>query len=94
MSYLQINYVQAHAKLRAQEMGFPEFMALINRVYEFGHTRGVVHGIGKCEKVLAVCKDALEHCEGAVDELHGYPITYDMLIEALMRVDEILPEAK
>lgn len=50
MTYLQVNYLQAYTKLRMQEMSYHEFMNLINRVYEFGHQRGTLHGIDMCKK--------------------------------------------
>jgi hypothetical protein len=49
MSYLQVNYLQAYTDLRTGKMDFHQFMDVINRVYEFGHQRGTLHGIEMCK---------------------------------------------
>lgn len=60
VSYLTINYLQNYTKLRMQEMSFHEFMALINQVYEFGHQRGVLHGIETCKQEIEAQMKAKE----------------------------------
>ena len=52
MTYLQVNYLKSYTDLRTGKMDFHEFMALINQVYEFGHQRGVLHGIEMCKKEI------------------------------------------
>ena len=42
------------------------------------------------EAVLRECLEALLHCEGVFDEVRGYPITYDLTIEAIAKIDEVL----
>lgn len=42
------------------------------------------------ETLLRECREALLHCEGVFDEVRGYPITYDLTIEATAKIDEVL----
>ena len=46
--------------------------------------------IAELEAVLRECREALVHCEGVFDEVRGYPITYDLTIEAIAKIDEVL----
>ena len=43
------------------------------------------------DEALRLAREALENCEGMVDELRDYPITHDLLIEALAAIDAVLP---
>ena len=42
------------------------------------------------KSALNVARYALNDCEGALDECRGYPITYDTVIEALAKINEVL----
>jgi len=42
------------------------------------------------EAALMVAKAALNDCEGALDECRDYPITYDTILEALAKINEVL----
>lgn len=42
------------------------------------------------EAVLKVARDALNDCEGAMDECRDYPITYNTILEALAKINEVL----
>lgn len=42
------------------------------------------------EAVLKVARDALNDCEGALDECRDYPITYNTILEALAKINEVL----
>ena len=42
------------------------------------------------EAALKVARDALNDCEGALDECRDYPITYDTIIETLAKINEVL----
>ena len=46
--------------------------------------------VAELEAVLRECREALVHCEGVFDEVRGYPITYDLTIEAIAKIDEVL----
>ena len=46
--------------------------------------------VQELEAVLRECLEALLHCEGVFDEVRGYPITYDLTIEAIAKIDEVL----
>lgn len=46
--------------------------------------------IEQLEAVLRECCETLVHCEGALDEVRGYPITYDMTIETIAKIEKIL----
>ena len=39
---------------------------------------------------LKVARDALNDCEGALDECRDYPITYDAILEALAKINEVM----
>ena len=43
------------------------------------------------DEALRLAREALENCEGVVDELRDYPITHDLLIEALAAIDAVIP---
>ena len=43
------------------------------------------------DEALRLAREALENCEGMVDELRDYPITHDLLIEALAAIDAVIP---
>lgn len=42
------------------------------------------------KSALNVARDALIDCEGALDECRDYPITYDTILEALAKINEVL----
>ena len=42
------------------------------------------------EAALKVARDALNDCEGALDECRDYPITYDAILEALAKINKVL----
>ena len=42
------------------------------------------------EAALKVARDALNDCEGALDECRDYPITYNAIIEAIAKINEVL----
>ena len=42
------------------------------------------------KSALKVARDALNDCEGALDECRDYPITYDTILEALAKINEVL----
>lgn len=42
------------------------------------------------QAALILAKEALEHCEGVFDEVRGYPVTYDLVIEALVEVNKVI----
>ena len=46
--------------------------------------------IAELEAALKVANDALNDCEGALDECRDYPITYDAILEALAKINEVL----
>ena len=46
--------------------------------------------LNEAEAALKVARDALIDCEGALDECRGYPITYDTVIEAIAKINEVL----
>ena len=50
----------------------------------------ISHGerIEKLTKLLLLAKEALENCEGMLDELRGFPVTHDLLIEALAAIND------
>ena len=50
----------------------------------------LVAKIEELESVLHECRETLVHCEGALDEVRGYPVTYDMTIEVLAKIEKIL----
>ena len=42
------------------------------------------------KSALNAARDALIDCEGALDECRDYPITYDTILEALAKINEVL----
>ena len=42
------------------------------------------------KSALKVARDALNDCEGALDECRDYPITYDTILETLAKINEVL----
>jgi hypothetical protein len=59
---MEINYLQTYTDLRTHKLAFHEFMNIINKVYEHGHKRGVVHGIESCRDTLKAYENStLEH---------------------------------
>ena len=46
--------------------------------------------IATLKSALMVAKAALNDCEGALDECRDYPITYDTILEALAKINEVL----
>lgn len=46
--------------------------------------------IAELEAVLRECREVLVHCAGVFDEVRGYPITYDLTIEAITKIYEVL----
>ena len=46
--------------------------------------------VAELEAVLRECREALVHCEGVLDEVRDYPITYDLTIEAITKIYEVL----
>lgn len=43
--------------------------------------------LDEAKKLLLLAKEALENCEGMLDELRGFPVTHDLLIEALAAIN-------
>ena len=52
--------------------------------------KSYVAQITTLKTALKVARDALNDCEGALDECHDYPITYDTVLEALAKINEVL----
>ena len=46
--------------------------------------------VAELEAVLRECREALVHCADVFDEVRGYPITYDLTIEAITKIYEVL----
>ena len=46
--------------------------------------------VAELEAVLRECREVLVHCAGVFDEVRGYPITYDLTIEAITKIYEVL----
>ena len=42
------------------------------------------------DEALKMAREALLNCEGALDEIRGYPVTVDLVIEALAAIDKVL----
>ena len=54
------------------------------------HTSAQPDRTAELESALKVARDALNDCEGALDECRDYPITYDTILEALAKINEVL----
>lgn len=56
---MSINYMQAYTDLRPHKLDFHKFMGIINKVYEYGYSRGRVDGINECQQALKKQEDVL-----------------------------------
>lgn len=54
------------------------------------HTTPQPDRTAELEAALKVARDALNDCEGALDECRDYPITYDTILETLAKINEVL----
>lgn len=76
---------QLHGKLAKTEMQL-EYMETIRRENALYFEKREQELIS----IIKVCKETLLDCEAALDECRGYPITYDEVIESLVKISEVL----
>ena len=70
----------------------PNQKALHPRMWSQAHlyTTPQPDRVAELEAALKVARDALNDCEGALDECRDYPITYDTILETLAKINEVL----